>query len=233
MSANGGNIFEEFLTVKQTVLDNSTIDNDFAYDIEYVKLIQVIEDYFSSFKWVREGKEKAVYLRSGKGLRTSTIADMLNMNHSTYRSMVSKLSMRLRNLLFNGEDMSTAILSASKEKVIATRKHIEYLLLAFDFYSFYSDDALALIQKYSKVEGETSEPTEEEMFSALLVLAYTSNRTIEYRLKSLNPLALKKVISELTSDEYNVWVKYYQELGVGGKPVASEAMIQRLKQSVE
>ena len=227
-----GNIFEEFLTVKETVMESSTTGAVSVYDEDYVKLLEVIDSYFRSFKWAKNDKEKAIYLRSGKGLKTSTIANALGVNPNTYRSLVSTVSKRLRDLLFDGEDISIAILSADKDKVVALRKHIEFLLLSFDFYSMYSSHELELIQRCSEQRGGFAEPTERELFDALMVLVMISNRTIEYRLQCLNPLALKRVVDELTSGQYSVWVKYYDILGVGSKPVASETLIQRLKQSI-
>ena len=226
-----GNIFEEFISVKQTIMESSTTGAVSVYDEEYVKMLEVIENYFKSMKWAKNDKERAIYLRSGKGLKTSTIANALGVNPNTYRSLVSTVSKRLRDLLFDGEDMSVAILEADRDKVVSLRKHIEFLLLSFDFYSMYSSHELELIQRYSEQRGVIAEPTERELFDALMVLVMINNRTTEYRLQTLNQLALKKVFDELTSNQYSMWVKYYQELGMGGKPVASDTLIQRLKQS--
>lgn len=225
-----GNIFEMFIEVKQTIMESIT-GADSVYGEEHVKLLEVIDKYFKSMKWARSEKERAVYFRSGKGLKTATIASLLGINPNTYRAMVSTVSKRIRELLFDGEDIYVAILGVNKTKVVRLRKHIEFLLLSFDFYSLYSTHELELIQACSKPTGVITEPSEREFFDALMVLTMINKRTIEYKLKSLNPLALKKVVEALTGNEQSVWVEYYEALGVGSKPVASDSMIQWLKNS--
>jgi len=229
-----GNIFEEFQATRQAILEaGEDAEGTPVYSIEYTKLISELGAYFKSMKWARNDKERSVYLRTGRGLKTAEIAESLGINPNTYRSMVSTLSKRLRNLLFDGESMSIAILEAKEDKVVALRKHVEYLATSFDFYSMYADYELNLIQKYSEATGVVSEPTEEEMFTALYVLTLISKQTIDHRLSILNPLALQRVIEELTSNEYSVWKKYYQNLGVGKQPKVSESAIKQLKEGVE
>lgn len=229
-----GNIFEEFLATRQAILEaGEDAQGTPVYGDDYVKVMSMLNDYFKSMKWAKNEKEKAIYLRTGRGMKTAEIAESLGINPNTYRSMVSTLSKRLRNLLFGGEAMSDAILTADVKKIKALRQHIENIILSFDFYSMYSDHELNLIQKYSEVQGVAAEPTEEEMFTALYVLTLISKRTIDFRLSSLNPLALQKVIEELTSKEYSVWKKYYQSLGVGTAPKVTASSINQLKEKVK
>lgn len=229
-----GNIFEEFQDTRQAILEAGEDANGTpVYSAEYARLMTELGSYFKSMKWARNDKEKAVYLRTGRGMKTVEIAESMGVNPNTYRSLVSTLSKRLRNLLFGGESMAVAILGADEKKIISLRHHIEYLATSFDFYGMYADYEMNLIQKYSESKGVAQEPSEEEMFTALYTLTLLSKQTIDYRLSTLNPLALQRVIEELTSDEYSVWKKYYQKLGVGTKPTVSKASIEHLKKEVE
>ena len=222
---SSGHIFEEFVSVKNMVFGDETV-----YGNLHKTLIKLLENYFQSLKWAKNDNEKGMYLRSGKNLSTAEIASSLNMNPNSYRAMVSRVSKRLRDVLFEGSDLRKILLGGSDDEIKKCIKHIEFINLNLDFYGEYSAEMLNLIETQVNTDGvAVPEPTEQELFNALIVLGAYREGTIERRLKALNPKALKAVIDNLSAKEYNVWIGYYQKLGYGSPDNLSQDKIERIK----
>lgn len=206
--AYSANIFENYYMTKEAILKYP----DTYSSPEYLKLLQTVKEYFDSLAWVSDDKDKLIYLYSGRGMDSTTIAGYLGMNANTYRSRVSRISTRLSGVLFHGGILSELCLGGSPADVKKLRQHIEqvlYRLVIGKELSCYMMDKIHVITA-NVVEEQTV--TEEEKFQALFLVASFSESAINKKMSEVNPTALAIVMEELFGSENSEWSLYYKRM---------------------
>lgn len=224
-----GNIFESFHAVKSAVLQDAE-----TYGGEYLLLVEAIEKYFKSFVWTENENDRMIYLYSGRRLKSSVIADYMDINMNTYRSRVSRISAKLRDVLFHGSELSAVCLSGDLEVVKNARHHIERLNLQFDFYQEFKPKMLEKINSFiSGCSDEKGTFSEAEMIQALFFLSKNSESGVEIQLKNVNPAALSYVVSQLSGEGYSDCFALYHVMqdDLRKNRQISEQLMKRWKQS--
>lgn len=208
MSRLEGNIFEAYWSVREVITKNPDVYND----PEYFKLLKVIEQYFNSYRWTSDEKDRLIWLYSGKGLNTATVASYLDMNINSYRCKVSRISTKLKDILFDGSNLSDICLSSDSGVVKNARIHIDHTNKMIAFCKEIPSGIFSQINATVTDAIIDPEMTEEDMFRALLFLTTYSNTVINDKLSQLNPAALEAVMASLYAHEYNPWLSYYKTM---------------------
>lgn len=208
MMVNTANIFEAYWRVNEVIKENP----DIYVSPEYVRLLKAVKVYFDSFSWVGNETDRLIYLYSGKGLNTSTIADYIGINENTYRSKVSRISAKLSGILFNGSKLADVCLAMEVDYVKSARVHIESLnnrlVIGKELSGHVLDKILAVT-----AQADLEQPvTEEEKFQALFLVAIFSEPTIQNHMSEVNPAALSFVMDELFGSECSKWSRYYKKM---------------------
>lgn len=202
------NIFENYYMTYEAVLK----DADIYASPEYLKLLQAVKNYFDSFAWASDETDKKIYLYAGRQLDSSTIADYLNMNANTYRSRVSRISVKLNSRLFNGSELSELCLSGSLELIKKTRIYIESLNNSLVMGKELSSHIFEKLRSVTMNAVEEQSVTEEDMFQALYLITSFSEPVINHKMSQVNPAALKLVMDELFNLTGSEWCLYYKRL---------------------
>lgn len=204
---DSGNIFEVVYSLEAKILSDPVT---FSAP-EYARLFKAIKFYFNEGAWAHNDKEKKIYMYSGKNLKTSYIAERLHMNINTYRSNVSRISARIRSVLFDGRDVYTTILSSNSQELRKLCVHIEFLNVSFDIYDEFDVDLLKSIDE--KKESSTGAGiSDEDYYEVIDFLCAFSKKAVQSRLSHLNPVALGYVMSELASPTYKKAMTHYKAI---------------------
>lgn len=200
------NIFQEIDTIKDTIWGDTNV-----FEPIRVKLIEEILTYIKSCRWSKDAIDSTIFLYHGKGLTSRQIAEIMDLNENTYRSRLSKISKRLKELLFYGQSPTQMCLGNDLEQVEKLYRHVKWLNYRFDLYAELEPSMLCRLRdatEYANCQAE--ELADEDIFKALLFVATYSKTTIEQRLEKINPDALKYVINEITAGEYTDMLSYYR-----------------------
>ena len=186
------NIFRDFHETKQTILE----DTLGLYSSLNIELINSLEKYFKGGSWANNSVEKAIWFRSNSGLSTEALAKSLGVNPNSLRSTISRLNTRLKDLLFNGERLSSVCLSTDINLLTKTKGYIEFLSLNLDIYNELS---LSIIHEINKTPlPDNVDYSEVDIFNALAFIAMHCKTVVSYQLSNLNIHALEKVLEELS-----------------------------------
>ena len=216
---SSGNIFKVIDMVESAILkeimknETSGLDKGSKFDwSEHLALVHSAKNYFKSYKWAHNDKEKMVLIYSNTKMKTAEIAEELGMNINSYRSMVSRVSARIGKLLFSTSDrVSNVILEADIKKAREMREHIDFLCNSFNIYKELSSEMMGLIEE-KREPSENGDISDEDYFAALYFLTNFCKPIINARLEKLNPVALDYVMNQLSSNGYTTAMTHYNML---------------------
>ena len=213
--ANAKNIFIDFEDLKSAI--NIAVRNkgsETAITKSHVDAVKELNRYFKSCCWANNENERKVYYCSVQGMPTRTAAAHIGIAESSYRSTVSRLTSRLREVLGvpDGRSIRSFVESSTAREMSKFCVFVKYLASGFDFYSSYSPDVIGKCDEFVDGYEECSEPSEQELFNAIAFLAVYSKGCMDKAVHMLNKKALVKVMEDLQSGEYTLTHSYVDVL---------------------
>lgn len=199
------NIFKEFISVQEMVQSKEQ-----TFLPEALLLLSSIKNYFESGVWAKSKTEYLIYTYAFLPYTTSEMADLLELKNSTYRSMVSRLSDRIRSIALDGVTISEIVFSQDRTHIQEIKRRIDFLYMRYDPYKNLPKELLPKVKNMIKDVDENSfdKVSDLALFDAANVLSRFSLKNIEAQFSALNPVALKKILFELQTEEYTKGLHY-------------------------
>ena len=175
-----------------------------------------------------------MWQQAGKGISISVLSARYDCNPNTLRSYASRVNNRINTLFFGESNLSAVIDSYDSELIEIVHNRIKYENEAFDFWSMFPfADKLDMIRNNAYYSGDDSY-TSEDIKAVIRLLVVYDKRFFDSMLYSLNPVAISKVIDDLSADMPTETFEYYcklKELLFAGRNPILDKMCKKIEES--
>ena len=200
-------IFKEFISVQEII---RTKEKPFLS--EALSLLSSLKKYFDSGVWARSETEYLIYTRCELPYTTSEMADLLGLKDTTYRSMLSRLSDRIRSVALNGVTISDVVFSQDAKYILDTKRRVDFLYEEYDPYKNLPRELILEMEsilKSAKGKAISDKVVEDrDLFDAMNVLSRFSISNMKKQFASIDPAVWVKAFSELNKGEYTAGLGY-------------------------
>lgn len=204
------NVFKEIAEIKEEFEKDKA-----SYDELSEIAIKLADEYLQSMLWCRNETERKMYMWQSSGLSAEEISNQLNMNASTYRCTLSRISARLRKEVFNTNNLYETLLSFDSQTKKDLIHRLMFLKFDWNLYKQVNPEIINILLTASdKLCDSDDNITEEDLVKALVVIKMNSNEYIQSQLRGLKAKALHTVIDGLNTNKYNVFFLNFMQLGV-------------------
>jgi hypothetical protein len=194
----------------QEIYNNPELDDDYSKSVR--DLLKKLKEYFNSYRWVKNEIERSLWQQAGKGINISVLAARYDVNPNTLRSYASRVNHRLNATFFGESNLSAVIDSYDSELIEIVCNRVNYENEGYDFWrTFPFADKLNEIRNNAYCFGEAV-CTSEDIKAVIRLLVVYDRRFFDSMLYGLNPVAISKVIDDMTADSTSETFEYYCKL---------------------